>query len=239
MFCVSQNWRVLGSVNSTRKGNLLVSARKRQRETVSQLSIVQSDSDSDSDYLSVPTIKIETRIQNIPMIAEIDSGATTSLVSSNVVKKHNLETIPSHPVRVHQAMSTEGLLVKEKLVSKVNLPTKSWESQKPARFTIAPLQHSEAILGMPFLAAENILIDPVKADILLPGQQRKEDKFDKATIRRIFATPSICPKMTSPKRSIPPEFLEFLNLTSTSNVNISIPNGKADKQTNCPRFLSG
>ena len=53
----------------------------------------------------------------------------------------------------------------------MRLLEENWESQQLAEFVVAPLKEHDAILGMPFLADEGILIDPAQRKIVLPQSQ--------------------------------------------------------------------
>ena len=142
---------------------------EKAKATVSEIAVVSSESDSESDY-PVPSIVLETEIQG--SIAEdslIDCGATVNLVDSNFVRNRHLRTYTSHPIRIHQALSPKGFIVNTALLSKIRIPSKNWESIKPAKFIVTPLEHHNVILGMPFLAAERIRIDPAAGDILPPA----------------------------------------------------------------------
>ena len=106
-------------------------------------------------------------------------------------------------------MNPQGVLVNQKVISKVRIPEEDWESTKPAEFLVAPLQDHDVILGMPFLASENILIDPAHGKIILPANE--SDKEDDVAEDEDFAwnyypaiLPSICPKMPALPKVIPP-----------------------------------
>jgi hypothetical protein len=137
--------------------------------TVSELQVFQVDeSSSDSEY-PVPSIVLETKLQDTSAKNSlIDCGATVNLVDSNFVQKRHLRTYASHPIRVHQALSPKGAIANTALLSKVSIPSKNWKSVKPAKFIVTGLEHHDVILGMPFLAAERIKVDPANRDIILP-----------------------------------------------------------------------
>ena len=75
---------------------------------------------------------------------------------------------PANPIKLHQAMTPNGVILDRKVTSDVSLASKSWHSTRAHDFTVAPLPNHDALLGMPFLATENILIDPANKDIILP-----------------------------------------------------------------------
>jgi hypothetical protein len=86
--------------------------------TVSELRVFQVDeSSSDSEY-PVPSIVLETKLQDTTAKNSlIDCGATVNLVDSNFVQKRHLRTYASHPIRVHQALSPKGAIANPKSVS--------------------------------------------------------------------------------------------------------------------------
>ena len=189
-----------------------------KKESVSALeaTVVESDSDSEYSRRSVPTIKIATIIENTDMPTSlVDCGATINLISSNKVQKHAIPTHPTPPVRILEPMNPQGVLVNKKVVSKVRVPEKEWESSKPAELLVAPLQDNDVILGMPFLASENVLIDPAHGKVILPANEDdKEDEvaddedeededFDWDYYPAVM--PSVCPKMVSLPKMIPPD----------------------------------
>jgi hypothetical protein len=157
-------------------------SKEVKKESVSALGAIV-ESDSESEYpRSVPTIKLATIIENTTLPASlVDCGATINLISSEKVKKHAIATHPTPPVRIHEPLNPKGVLVNKKVVSKVSIPEEAWESAKPAELLVAPLQDNDVILGMPFLASENILIDPAHGKIILPanGGDKEDDKEDK------------------------------------------------------------
>jgi hypothetical protein len=187
-----------------------------KKESVSTLeAVVESDSDIEYPRPSVPTIKIATIIKNTGMSALADSGATINLISSDKVEKHAIPTQPTSPVRIHEPMNPHGVLINKKVVSKVRVPEEDWESSKPAELLVAPLQNNDVILGMPFLASENILIDPAQGKVILPtnegdkeddvAEDPDEDNEDFDWDYYPATVPSICPKMPALPKVIPPD----------------------------------
>lgn len=106
----------------------------------------------------------------------VDRSATINLISSDEVEKHAMPTHPAPPVRIHEPMNTQGVLVNQKVISKIRIPEEDWESTKPAELLVAPLENDDVILGMPFLASENILIYPAHGKVIFPANEGdKED----------------------------------------------------------------
>ena len=194
-----------------------VKAREVKKESVSALGAIV-ESESDSEYpRSVPTIKIVTSIEDTTMSTSlVDCGATINLISSDKVEKHAIPTHPTPPVRIHEPLNPQGVLVNQKVVSKVLIPEENWESSRPAELLVAPLQDNDVILGMPFLASEKILVDPAHGKVILPPKERvKEDDvaeeeneddedFDWGYYPARF--PSICPKMLGLPKITPTDF---------------------------------
>jgi hypothetical protein len=58
------------------------------------------------------------------------------------------------------------------------MPEEDWKSSKPAELLVAPLQDNDVVLEMPFLASENILIDPAHGKVILPTKEDTEDFKD-------------------------------------------------------------
>jgi RNase H-like domain found in reverse transcriptase/Reverse transcriptase (RNA-dependent DNA polymerase)/Integrase zinc binding domain/Chromo (CHRromatin Organisation MOdifier) domain/Retroviral aspartyl protease/Zinc knuckle len=168
-----------------------------KKESVSALrAIAESESDSEYPCSSVPTIKLATVIENADMPSSlVDCGATINLISSDKVKEHTIPTQPTVPVRIHEPMNPQGVVVNQKVITKVGIPEEDWESTKPAELLVAPLQEHDVILGMPFLASENILIDPARGKVLLPPDEHDSLAEDDDDFSHDYYLPSICPKM--------------------------------------------
>jgi hypothetical protein len=113
-------------------------------------------------------IVMTAEIQGMPTQALMDSGASINAISQEVVKRNALRTIPCSPVRIRQSLHQKGVTVNEKLISRVQLLSKEWTSKKSHEFMVAPIHPHEIILGTPFLANENLLINPAKYDIQCP-----------------------------------------------------------------------
>jgi hypothetical protein len=88
-----------------------------------------------------------------------------NVISEDKVIEHDIPTHRMPAMRIHEPLKPGGTLVDRKVVGKVGIPQENWESQQSADFVVAPLQQHDAILGMPFLATEGILIDPARGRV--------------------------------------------------------------------------
>ena len=148
-----------------------VNVKKEVVSIVDRYVVRQTISESDSEsnaYHSVPVITIPTRIQSATVNSGVDCGASINVISPATVKKYDLVEQLAVPVRIHQAMDPNGTTHSTKVVSAVAFPTKSWESSCMHEFTVAPLSNHDALLGMPFLAKEGILVNPAERTLILP-----------------------------------------------------------------------
>ena len=116
-----------------------------------------------------PPILVNVKVQNVCTPAIIDTGATTNAVSVRLVKEQQLRTQPSQPIHILQPLTSHrNIVVNTELISKIDIPSKSWTSKQPHQFTVVPLQRHDVILGLPFLAAEGIIVDAAEGDIIIP-----------------------------------------------------------------------
>ena len=180
------------------------STKVKKEPIVSAIAVVESDSDSEYSSAipkSVPTIKITTNIGGVELPSSLaDCGAMINIISQDKVDKHSMETVPIPPMHICEPINARRTLINRKVVSKVQLPDLGWESQKPAEFAVAPLQEHDAVLGMPFLAKENILVDPGQHKIIVPDQLLRGTEEKKSDyMAPVF--PSICPKIGSAQRN--------------------------------------
>jgi len=110
-------------------------------------------------------------------------------------------------------MNPQGVLVNQKVISKVHIPGEDWESSKPAELLVAPLQDNDVILGMLFLTSEKILIDPAHGKVILPtnednnegdvAEDHNEDEEDCDWDYYPAIVLSIYPKMAALPRIVP------------------------------------
>jgi Retroviral aspartyl protease len=187
--------------------------KEAKKESVSALVV---ESDSASEYSShpkyVPTIKIATVVAGTAFPSTLaDSGAMINVLSEDMVNNNAIPTHPIPPIRLCEPLNPNGTVVARKVVAKVEVPEESWESQQPAEFVVAPLKEHDAILGMSFLATENILIDPARDRVVLlkldsdeMGKERVDEMNDadccRVGVDQLDVVPSICPKVKSTSR---------------------------------------
>lgn len=92
-----------------------------------------------------------------------------------MVEEHSMSIRPMPAAHIREPLNPHGMVVERKVVAKVEVPKESWKSQQHTEFVVAPLKEHNAILGMPFLAAEGVLIDPIRDRVVLPQLQPADD----------------------------------------------------------------
>lgn len=204
-------------------GKYLKKEHVKKEPSVSAL-VVESEYDSEySRPKSTPTIRIATEIGNAPLPSSlVDCGAMINVISEHKVAEYNIPTLPMPPMQIHEPLNPDGSHVDKKVVSHVTIPGEHWQSQQPAEFVVAPLTEHDAILGMPFLADEGILVNPAQGKVVLPASANELDEQlaeglaqeggedDMKFLEAEF--PSICPKVRV-VRKLPP--VKFDNPEST------------------------
>ena len=182
-------------------------------ESVEQPAIVESDQEF-SPYKPVPTIRIPVKIAEARAPTLIDTGASVNTISPRAAGRTNLPHLPvCPPVRVGQAFHPTGVLIKEKINSKISIPSKNWTSEEATDLLVTPLANSEAVLGMPFLAQERIKVDPATHDMLLPTRPKTRIaapsglRYTSSSRRR----PAQCnPRLITPQEKRDPVCLELV-----------------------------
>jgi len=154
------------------KGKFLKVEFAKKESPVSAL-VVESEPDSEySRPKSIPTIKIATEVEGVSLPSSLaDCGAMINIISEDKVIEHNIPTHPMPPMLIHEPLNPHSTCVHQKVVSKVRSPQENWESRGATEFVVAPLMEYDAILGMPFLAEEGILVDPAHSRIVLPAAE--------------------------------------------------------------------
>ena len=153
-----------------------------KKESISALeAVVESDFDFEySRPKPISTIKIATQVGKASLPSTlVDCGAMVNAVSEEKVTELAMPTRSMPPMKIHEPLNPHGTLVDKKVVDKVRIPSEDWESSRPAEFIVAPLKEHDAILGMPFLAEEGILIDPAQRKVILPPAASFEETSEK------------------------------------------------------------
>ena len=110
-----------------------------------------------------------------------------NVISQDKVIEHAMPTHPMPPMKIHEPVNPLSTRVDKKVVSKVRIPDKDWESQGPAEFVVAPLKEYDAILGMPFLTDERILVDAAQGKVILP--ENASSLASDKSLSKEFTTP--------------------------------------------------
>jgi len=76
---------------------------------------------------------------------------------------------PPASSRPGKGFSADTVVIKGQVCEKIEIPPKKWTSRKPVPLLVAPLDHSEIVLGMPFPEQEKILIGLAAHEILAPA----------------------------------------------------------------------
>ena len=135
--------------------------------------VIAADSESEagsSPYLTAPCMKVPIQYGRAEIAALIDNAATSNVISKKIVNKQRIPMKPSpRRFKLGQAFSHERVLAKEYTESHITIPSKNWRSTKPVPMLVSDsLVNHDAILGMPFLKQEKVLIDSAAHDIVLP-----------------------------------------------------------------------
>jgi hypothetical protein len=137
-----------------------------ETETEPTVSYQYDPSDSYSDFVIdepspsiVPPIVVSASLNDHAVRGPVDSGVSSNFVSPRVVQRAKFRTRPIVPSLLHQALSKTPIRISEQILANVKLAD-GFGTKKPAAFKVAPLASHEVIFGMPFLAENNLLIDP-------------------------------------------------------------------------------
>src|SRR6202165_4784519 len=138
------------------------------KQEVNLLEFSEDEINEAQQYSAIQPIVVPIEIDNHKVLALADSGAAVNLLQDHMVRRASLRSqLAKHPSLLRQAVSSKPVLVNQELLARVKILPQ--ETSKPTIFKVAPISH-EAILGMPFLVANNLLIDPVKRE-LVPKEQ--------------------------------------------------------------------
>ena len=131
----------------------------------------ESDSiDAYSPSSIIPPVVLPVQIDDTKVRALVDSGGSSNFISKKIIQCTRIQTSPTTPLLLHQALSLKPACITEQVVAKrVDLPSQEICIRQPTIFKVAPLATHDAILGMPFLSDNRLLID-AKARKLIPHQ---------------------------------------------------------------------
>src|SRR5271170_295175 len=154
-------------------------ARKSAYEARKQeLNYLSSRDEDESDFVDaypsssvIPPIVIPAKVDDTKVQALVDTGGSSNFISQKVVQRTSIQTSPTSPSLLHQALSLKPTRITEQVVAKqVDLPSQEISVQQPTIFKVAPSVTHDVILGMPFLTDNELVVD-AKARKLAPRQQ--------------------------------------------------------------------
>jgi Retrotransposon gag protein len=145
----------------------------KRKVTVNLLDFSEEEINEAQQCSSVLPIIVPIEVDGHKALALADSGAGANLLQDKVVKRTSLRPqLAKNPSLLRQPISKEPV-VNQELLARVDIPSQGIHPSKPSVFKIALISH-EAILGMPFLVANDLLVDPV-ARKLVPRSQLGEE----------------------------------------------------------------
>src|SRR5204862_6595766 len=155
----------------------------------------------------VPPIIVSATLDNHAVRGPADSGASSNFVSPQVVQRAKLRMHPTTPSPLRQALSKTPVYISKQITANVKLAN-GIPIKKPSTFKVAPLASHEVIFGMPFLAENNLLIDPVARKLLpRPCNLCNYVKFGNALME--LPAPEAQPEEVNSLFEEPPEYTSF------------------------------
>jgi hypothetical protein len=156
-------------------------ARKRKYEArvKQELNYVSERDEDEYDFVHaypsacvIPPIVILAKVDDTKVQALVDTGGSSNFISPEVVQRTRIQTSPTSPSLLHQALSPKPTRITEQVVAKqVDLPSQGISVLRPTVFKVASLGAHDVVLGIPFLADNQLLID-AKARKLVPRQRQ-------------------------------------------------------------------
>ena len=128
-----------------------------------ELSVVDKDTQARvcQPSSSVPPIIVSATLDNHAVRGPADTGASSNFISPRVVKRANFCMHPMPPSLLRQALSKTPVQLSKQVVANVKLADPGIKIKTPSTFKVAPLTSHEVIFRMPFLAENDLLVDPV------------------------------------------------------------------------------
>ena len=129
--------------------------------------VVDKDTQRSQLSSSVPLITISASLDNHAVRGPVDTGASSNFISLQVVQRAKLHMCPIAPSLLHHALPKTPTPIFKQVTASVKLTdSDEIKVKNPSTFKVAPLASHEVIFGMPFLADNNLLIDPVARKLL-------------------------------------------------------------------------
>jgi hypothetical protein len=178
----------------------------------------QFESSSPYSRSSEPPLATTVQMGKAECEALIDTGASANVMSQNFAERAQLKVHDApHPVQISQVQPGAKILTKQAVTTPVEIPKKNWHSKYPHQFYVTDQTKQDAILAMPFLKQEEIVIDAAHRHIILPDHDDSDADTDSDSPTKLeLAEPSIDPQLTVPdpqewQPSIAPERAQELH----------------------------
>ena len=175
--------------------------------------------DYQPSYSIVPPIIVPLQLENGQTVdALADSGCTSDLIQSETVQRLNLKPrIASKPSLLHQPLSKTTVVISKELESRISIPTIPFRAIKPTVFKVAPIRTYEAIIGLPFLVNNDLLID-AKNRKLVPRSEVTTGNQREITINPLQPSPNqLQPSPNVSNLQSSPNISNLLQLTVTAS----------------------
>jgi hypothetical protein len=138
-----------------------------KKEAVNSMLVEEEEENEDSieAYSSFRPIVVKAKVKHHQTTALVDPGAAVNIMDPTIAKGQSVE--PIHPVYLSSQALTNAkpITIDSKAVTEINLLEIPLQSQL-RDFLVAPLKDNGLILGMPFLAQEELLVDPAHRQVI-------------------------------------------------------------------------